>query len=681
VHPLRAAVRGLGALALSALVVASIPGLSRAAAPVDAIDRANFDPTCKACDDFDRFATGGWDKANPIPAGFSSWGAFNVLQQQNRAELQKILEADARLTNAPAGSDEQKIGAFYRSCMNEDAIEAAGTRPIDALLDDVRNIGDEPALVNAFGVLQQSGVDTALAFGSGSDDKDSARQIAGIPLSGLPMDRDYYLKTDDATKAVRVAYLGYVTAQFTNLGESAADAAADAGAVIALETTIAAATPSRADRRDPASNYHPTALSALPALAPHVPWKAYFATYHPPAFDIVDITRPDTLKVIDEQLTATPLATWKAYLRYHVADAYASSLPRRFADASFAFYSGTLRGTKTQRPRSERCTIAADATLRDVLGRAYVAVAFPREYKQRALTMVNSLQSALHDDIATLAWMSPPTRARAETKLAAYTKKIAYPDTWEDYSALAITDGPYGDNVAAAKRFQSARTIARIDTATNRARWGMTPPTVNAYYNPSNNEIVFPAGILEPPFFFPNADDAVNYGAIGAVIGHEMTHGFDDQGRQYDEKGNREDWWTAADTTAFKARAQCIVDEYDGFEVQPGVHEQGKLVQGEATADLGGLTIAFKAFEKTKQAHEHKMIDGYTPEQRFFLAYAQVWRGELTPEYQRQLAQTDPHPDDHYRVIGTLSNMPEFRAAFHCKAGDPMVRANSCQIW
>jgi putative endopeptidase len=384
---------------------------------------------------------------------------------------------------------------------------------------------------------------------------------------------------------------------------------------------------------------------------------------------------------VSAQLQATPLATWKAYLTYHLIDAYAADLPKAFADASFAFHTTAFTGVKEQLPRWKRCTSATDRALGEALGKAYVDQVFPPAAKARALELVNNLQSSLHDDIQTLPWMSDVTKAKAEEKLALYTKKIGYPDAFRSYAKLNITDGPYVSNNINVRLFDADENITHIGQQTDRARWGMTPPTVNAYYNPANNEIVFPAGILEPPFFSFQADDAVNYGAIGAVIGHEITHGFDTTGRQYDGHGNLTDWWTASDATNFKSRAQCIIDEYDGFQPAPGVNIQGKLVQGEAAADLGGITIAFKAFQRTAEYKAHKVVDGYTPEQRFFLAYAQVWAQNELEGAARQQALTNEHPDNKYRVIGTLSNMPEFRAAFHCVAGDKMVRAQSCQIW
>jgi putative endopeptidase len=689
-HPIRLAVRALGAAAFTALVAASLPNAvtsARAATPASAnapaIDPANFDPTCKACDDFYQFATGGWAKRTTLPAGRARWGGFDELAQRNRDVLHTVLEEAAKSANAPVGSDTQKLGTFYRACMDTDAIEKAGTTPVAPLLDAVASAHDLPSLVTTIAALQRAGVEAGLALRARPDTKDSSKQIAAMGLGGLGLpDRDYYLDDGERFAGIRKSYHEYVAAQFANLGDGPAKAQGEATAVIALETALAKATPKRADLRDPYKTYNPIPLGQLPSLAPHIPWKTYFAAYSAPAFDTVDVAVPSFVTAYDEQLATTPVDAWKAYLRFHIADAYANALPKRFDDASFAFRSGVLLGVKEQLPRWQRCTVSTDAALRDVLGKAYVTAAFPPSAKARAQALVDNLQRTLHDDIGTLAWMSPQTKTRAVEKLAAFTKKIGYPDRWEDYSALQVPPGaPFASYIAAVRRWNDARTIARIGTPTDRGRWGMTPPTVNAYYSPSNNEIVFPAGILGPPFFNATADDAVNYGAIGAVIGHEMTHGFDDQGRQFDAQGNLRDWWTANDAAAFKVKAQCIVDEFDAFEPAPGAHENGRLVQGEAIADLGGLTIAYKAFERTAQAKAHKSIDGYTPEQRFFLAYAQVWRSIATDGMIRQLAATNEHPVEKYRVIGTLSNMPEFQAAFKCAATDKMVRKDRCQIW
>ena len=689
-HPIRLVVRALGAAALTALVATTLPSLSvarAASAPAGAgttaLDPSAIDPTCKACDDFYGFATGGWRKKTVIPAGHPSWGSFDELAQRNREALHVILEDAAASSNAPSGSDSQKLGSFYRACMDEVAIERAGTAPVDPLLRAVGSVADIPSLATEIAKLQTVGVNDGLDFGSEPDTKDSSRTIATIGLGGLGLpDRDYYVKDDERSAKLRTAYHDYVAAQLANLGDDPSTAAKEADAVLALETTLAKAMPTRAELRDPKATYHPTVLAKLPALGSHIPWSAFFAQFGAPAFDSIDISVPPFVTAYDAALATTPLADWKAYLRFHVVDSYATTLPKRFVDTGFTFRSGVLYGVKEQLPRWQRCSSAADFALRTPLGKAYTARNFPPAAKARAKALVEGLQSVLHDDIGTLVWMGPHTKARAVQKLAAFTKKIGYPDTWIDYSSLTIADGaPYGSLVQTVRTWNHARDMVRIGKPTDRSLWGMTPPTVNAYYNPTNNEIVFPAGILQPPFFNATADDAVNYGAIGAVIGHEMTHGFDDQGRQFDAHGNLRDWWTAQDIAAFEKRAKCIVDEYDGLESLPGVHMNGKLVQGEAIADLGGTTIAFKAFQRTPQYKAHEKIDGYTPEQRFFLAYAQVWRSIQTEEYTRRLAVIDSHPNDRLRIIGTLSNMPEFQAAFACAATDAMVRKDRCQIW
>ena len=690
-HPIRLAVRALGAAALTALVATTLPsvaaGARDAAAPpgaaAPALDPTAIDPTCKACDDFYQFATGGWRKKTSIPAGHPSWGSFDEVAQRNREALRAIFEEAANATNAPAGSDTQKLGTFYRACMDETAIERAGTAPVDPLLRIVASISDVKSLATGIATLQNAGVNDGLDFGSEPDAKDSSLTIATIGLGGLGLpDRDYYLKDDERTAKIRTAYRDYVAAQLQNLGDDAATGAREAGDVVALETALAKATPTRAELRDPKFSYHPTPVGALSAMGSHIPWTAFFAQFGAPRLDSIDISIPAFVTAYDTQLAQTPLPIWKTYLRFHVADSYASSLPKRFADASFAFRSGVLYGVKEQLPRWQRCSSATDASLKTPAGKAYVARNFPPAAKARAKAIVDNVQSVLHDDIGALTWMSPQTKARAVRKLDAIVKKIGYPDTWVDYSTLAIAaDQPYAALVREVRAWNRARDVARIGKPTDRTLWGMTPPAVNAYYSPQNNEIVFAAGILQPPFFGATADDAVNYGAIGAVIGHEMTHGFDDEGRQFDENGNLTDWWTPRDATAFEERAQCVVDEYNSLESLPGVHMNGKLVQGEAIADLGGTAIAFRAFRRTAQYAAHKPIAGYTPEQRFFLAYAQVWRSLQTEEYTRRLAVLDSHANDRLRVIGTLSNMPEFRAAFRCAASAPMVRKTLCRIW
>jgi len=691
VHPIRFAVRMAGAAALTALIAITLPSLAAgarapgaaASSATPALDPADIDPTCKPCDDFYAFATGGWRKTHGIPAGHPSWGGFDELAQHNREALHVILEDAAKIGDAPAGSDAQKLGAFYRSCMDTEAIEKADTAPIDPLLRDVAATSSTTSLAIEVAKLQTVGVNAGMEFESTPDTKDSSTTIAGIGMGGVGLpDRDYYLKDDERTVKIRAAYLDYVATQLRNLGDDAPTAARESNAILELETALAKATPTRVELRDPKATYHPTKLADLPALGSHVPWGAFFAQVGAPQFEIVDIGIPPYVTAYDAQLAQRPVATWQAFLRFHIVDSYGNALPKRFADASFSFRSGVLYGVTEQVPRWQRCTAAADSSLRTPLGKAYVARNFPPSAKRRATDLVTNLQAVLNDDIATLDWMGPQTKQRAQQKLAAFTKKIGYPDTWVDYSSLPIADGaPYAALVERVRAWSHTRDMARIGKPTDRTLWGMTAATVNAYYNSANNEIVFPAGILEPPFFNAGADDAVNYGAIGAVIGHEMTHGFDDTGRLFDAQGNLAEWWTPHDSAAFEKRAQCIVDEYAGLESLPGVHMNGKLVQGEAIADLGGTTIAFKAFQRTRQYKAHKRIDGYTPEQRFFLAFAQVWRSIQTEAYTRRLAVQDSHANDRLRVIGTLSNMPEFAAAFACAANTAMVRKDRCQIW
>jgi putative endopeptidase len=688
-HSARLLVRSLGVLALAALIGAAVVHHSDAGAQAPVVQTfapglptSNFDPTCKPCDDFYQFATGGFVKVHPRPAQFPVWDTFGILSQSNREVLHGILEAAAKDAAAPPGSNEQKIGTSYRSCMDEAGVEAAGLAPLQPQLDAIAGITDLAGLAAVAAQLQRIGVNTAWEIDSGPDERDSSKTIAQLDTArlGLP-DRDYYLNEDERSKTIRDKYVAYVA---TLLGLDGIDQAAATAAgqnILAFETGLAKATPTRAELRDPMRTYHPEALAAVQQLAPAIDWKAYAASVGAPPFATVNVELPAYVAALQTALTTVPLATWKQYLTFKVIDTYAPTLPTRFYDASFAFHSGVMFGVTVQQARYLRCVRSVDNALGEALGAVYVAKAFPPQAKARAQALVANLQRELHDDIATLDWMSPPTRRQAEIKLAAYVKKIGYPDRFRDYSALTVVDGPYAANALAAQRFESAYELAKIGKPTDRTEWGLSPPTVNAYYSIENNEIVFPAGILQPPFFSPRNDDALNYGGIGAVIGHEMTHGFDDQGRLFDERGNLHNWWTPGDAARFAAHAQCIVDEFNGFQLDPGIHENGKLVEGEAIADLGGITLAFKAFQKTAEYKAHRPIDGYTPEQRFFLAFAQVWAGTRTDAYARQMVTVDPHPDNRFRVIGTLSNLPPFRAAFSCAAHDTMVRAHVCKIW
>ena len=647
-------------------------------------DVANMDRSVSACQSFFQYANGGWTKNNPVPAAYSSWGRFNELAEKNRDVVHQILEDAAKNMKAARGSTEQKIGDYYAACMDEANIEAAGLKPIQAELDRISRIKDQQSLQAEVAHLHGIFIPVLFRFNSGQDYKDATQVIGQLNQGGLTMpDRDYYLNPDEKSKTIRAKYVTHVTNMFQLLGDEQAAAASEANAVMTIETKLAEASTKREDLRDPNARYHRMKVADLQALAPEFAWDAYFKGVGVNLADL-NVGMPDFVKAESTQLTTTSIDDWKTYLRWHVVNARASALPKRFVDEDFDFKGRTLTGTQELLPRWKRCVQSTDQALGEAVGPFYVQRAFPPEAKERAVKMVQNLISALHDDLETLSWMSSTTRQRATLKLEAFMRKIGYPDKWRDFSALKIDRDSYVANIDRASTFETRRNLAKIAKPVDRTEWGMTPPTVNAYYNPSMNEIVFPAGILQWPFYDPQADDAINYGGIGVVIGHEMTHGFDDSGAKFDPQGNLKNWWTDEDLVKFKARAQCIIDQFDGFEVQPGLHEKGKLVTGESIADLGGLAIAYAAFQKSMQGKPRPPdIDGFTPEQRFFLGYAQIWAQNVRPEYERQLVITDSHPLGRFRVNGPLSNMPTFAQAFQCKDGDPMVRPpdKRCQIW
>ncbi|HET9028942.1 MAG TPA: M13 family metallopeptidase, partial [Candidatus Aquilonibacter sp.] len=531
--------------------------------------------------------------------------------------------------------------------------------------------------------LQLANVNVFFGFGSGADFKNSTMDISQLAQAGLGLpDRDYYLKTDAASKKLQDAYVAHVAQMFTLLGESQAQAQQDAATVMMMETTLAKSQMSRVEERDPQKVYNKTDLAGLQKMAPEIDWASYFSASGVTP-EAINVAQPEYFKALSSDLASWTPAQIKTYLRWHTVHAFASALPKAFDDANFAFYGQTLRGAKEQLVRWKRCTGSTDANLGEALGQLYVAKAFPQSAKAQALEMVHYVKSALHTDMGQLSWMTPATKARAQAKLDAFLLKIGYPDKWRSYAGLDVTPGPYATNVIQAYIFNNKWDYAHINKPVDRTLWGMTPPTVNAYYDPTVNEIVFPAGILQPPFFDATGDMAMNFGGIGAVIGHESTHGFDDEGSQFDAKGNLANWWSPADKARFNAREQCIIDQYNALSPAPGVKENGKLVVGEATADLGGLTIAYKAFEEWQAKHPRVNIDGYTPEQRFFLGWAHVWASNQREQTIALYAKTDVHAYDKFRVNATLSNMPQFAAAWGCKAGTPMVRpANKrCQIW
>jgi putative endopeptidase len=651
----------------------------------DGLDPSNMDTSVKACEDFNRYANGGWVAKNPIPAAYPSWGTFAQLAERNRDALHTILDNAAKNASARKGTNEQKIGDFYASCMDEARIEAEGIKPLTPELQRIEKISDQKTLQEAVARLHTYGINALFNFGAVQDFKNSTQVIGSAGQGGLGLpDRDYYLKDDEKSKTIRAEYLKHITKMFELMGDDAQKAAAEAQTVMNIETKLASASMTRVERRDPNNVYHKMTMAQVKELTPNFSWPDYFKRIGLRTSGDINISQPEFFKAVNGQLNATPVADWKTYLRWHLINSAASGLSSKFVDEDFNFKGRILTGTKENLPRWKRCVGNTDRALGEALGQEYIKSSFTPESKARMLALVNNLIAALQDDLGRLPWMGDATRKQALAKLNAFAKKIGYPDKWRNYEALAIDRGSYIDNRFRATLFEFNRDLLKIGKPVDRTEWGMTPPTVNAYYNPSMNEIVFPAGILQPPFFNAKADDAVNYGAIGAVIGHEMTHGFDDQGAKFDAEGNLKDWWTPEDLKNFKARTDCVVNQFDNYVVdsKDNIHEKGALVVGESVADLGGLTIAYAAFQKSLEGKPRPAnIDGFTPEQRFFLGYAQVWAGQARPEYERLLVNIDPHPLPRFRVNGPLSNMPAFAQAFQCKKGDAMVREDRCQIW
>jgi putative endopeptidase len=671
---------------VAALVLAFSPGpVVKAAEDTPAphgFDPNNLDKTCKPCEDFEKYASGGWAKRTTIPGEFSEWGSFIELAERNEESLHKILEATTK-TQAPAGSNEQKIGDFYGSCMDEKAIETRGIKPLEGELAAIAAIHDRAGFINEVAHLQLEAVPALFVFASDQDYKDSTKVIGEANQGGIGLpDRDYYTREDADSKKLRDQYIRHTAKFFELAGDSPKKAAAQAATVLGIETSLAKASMTKVELRDPTAIYHKLSAKEVSALTPNFSWDAFFRAMNIPSLTELNVGQPEFFKTMNGMLDSVSLEDWKTYLRARLISRSAPVLSNPFEQESFDFNGRILTGAKEQRPRYKRCIDATDQSLGEALGQIYVRQYFPPESKARALELVHNLIAALHDDLQTLDWMSPATRKAAATKLEAFHVKIGYPDVWRDYSSLPIDRGSYLENTLRATRFESARQLAKIGKPVDRTEWGMTPPTVDAYNNPQLNEIVFPAGILQPPFYDAARDDAYNYGAIGAVIGHEITHGFDDEGAQFDLHGNLKNWWTPQDLKNFQERGNCVAKEFDGFVVDGDLHENGKLVEGESIADLGGLTIALAAYKKSLEGKpQPKEIDGFTPEQRFYLGYGEVWRALVRPEFAKLLTNTDPHPLPRFRVIGPLSNLPTFATAFGCKKGDAMVREQACKIW
>ncbi len=662
------------------VATAGAQGTYRQTAPLDPV---NLDRTANACVDFYQFANGGWIKNNPIPAAFPRWGSFNELEEKNNSELTKILEraaADKSASRAPAI---RMLATYYSSCMDSTAAEKAGAGPLRPRLTRIASINDRNALQRGIAQLHLEGVSAVFNFGSTQDSKKSTSVIGGARQGGLGLpDRDYYTKTDPASATIRKNYLEHVGRMFQLAGETPAQAAADAGRVLAFETALARASLTRVERRDPVATYNYRTSAQLASMTPHFNWTRYFTGVGAPAVPAVDIESPKFFSAVDSLLANAPLPDWKAYLQWRVIRNAAPYLSSAFVTEDFRF-SSTLSGAKEILPRVKRCTRETDGGLRDALGQAYVGEYFTPAAKARALEMVNNLEAVFRERLSILPWMSEATRKQAIAKLEAFAEKIGYPDKWRDYSTLRIQPGPFLNNVVAVNVYERKRDLDEIGKPLDRSQWGMTPPTVNAYYNPQLNEIVFPAGILQPPFFSATADDAVNYGGMGSVIGHEMGHGFDDQGAQFDPEGNLKNWWGAEDLEKFKQRTTLIANQYDAYTVLDTIHVNGRLTLGENAADIGGLSVAYAALQKALAGKPKPLIDGFTPEQRFFLAWAQIWRQNITPQNQMVRINTDPHSPGRWRTNGPVSNMPEFAQAFGCKPGNPMVRGDAVRatLW
>ncbi|MCX6587419.1 MAG: M13 family metallopeptidase [Acidobacteria bacterium] len=670
-------------LSILSLALPPLAAQSRPAPKKSGIDLAGLDLSCKPCEDFWRFANGLWVDRNPIPASQSGWGTMSVVSEGNRERLRALLET-AAAANAPAGSRERKIGDLFAACMDTGAVEKQGMKPLAKDLTAIEKISDAKALLDTLVAFQKNSAFGPVIVFARQDAKNSSATVAAVAPAGLSLpERDYYFRSDDRTKAIRAEFLVHVAKMLTLAGATPEDAAAQAQAVLAFETKLAEPRLTNVQRRDPNATYHPVGLAGTIELMPSLDWKAVFTELKIPASTQVIVSEPAYMKAVEKEFTATPLATWKTWMRWKTIAEAAPYLAKAFVDESFRFQSTVLTGVKEQQPRWKRCTALVDQTLGDALGEAFVKKHFPPAAKTQMNDLVENLRSTLREQLAASTWMDAETRKNAIEKLNAFRAKIGYPDRWKDYAAVKVDRGDLFGSIESASEFARMENLAKIGKPLDRNEWGMTPPTVNAYYSPLRNEIGFPAGILQPPMFDMDADEAANYGAIGAVIGHEMGHGFDDQGSKFAASGDLRNWWTPEDRKKFEARAECVINQFNTLAVGDGLKHNGRLVVGEALGDLGGLKLAYRAYKRSLGGKEAPVIDGYTGDQRFFLAFARVWATQLRPEAQRLRLATDPHPLGRFRAIGTLQNMPEFHRAFQCKEGDPMVRPQNqqCELW
>jgi len=646
----------------------------------DALHPSWLDTHVSPGQNFYEYANGGWQKSHPIPAAYSSWGTFNILQIRNEKIIRQLIQ-DAAKAHAAPGSTAQKVGDFYASGMDEKLIDRLGLGPLSPELDGIAGIGNLADLQREVAHLQMIGVDAMFGIGEMQDFKDSSQVIgvAGQGGIGLP-DRDYYLEQDPKFKQIRTEYVAHVARTFQLLGDGRSQAAHEAAIVMTIETGLAQASMSRAAQRDPRAVYHVMSLVELDRSTPNFSWQEYFREIGYPQIKSINLAMPQFFGALGKDLRSVPLDEWKVYLRWRLIDAFAPYLSQPFVAENFRMQS-TISGAQKLLPRWQRVVNAEDDALGFAIGKLYVEKEFPPSSKAKVLAILHNIRAALKSDLATLPWMTPATREAALVKLDLMGERIGYPDKWRDYSTLRIDRGPYVLNVMRANEFEQRRELNKIGKPVDLNEWFMTPQTVNAYYDPSMNNINFPAGILQPPFFDPKAPPAVNYGALGFVMGHEMTHGFDDQGAQFDGHGNLKNWWTPEDSRRFHAATSCISNQFSGYTVDGNLHVQGKLVTGEETADLGGLMLAWRAFHASSAYRSARTIDGFTPDQQFFLGAAHVWANNTRAAEARRRVTVDPHAPPIYRVNGTLANLPQFQQAFHIPAGSPMVNAHRCVIW
>ncbi len=653
-----------------------------AAAPEVGIDESAINRAVSPCDDFYEYACGAWIKRTEIPADQSSWmRSFSVIREKNRDELKLILEAAA--AGKTADPVEKQLGDFYASCLDEDKIEKSSQAELDALLKPIEAVKDLQSLAKEL-AREHLGIGAPLfELGVQQDNKDATLMIGAVDQGGLGLpDREYYLSTDEKSKKLREQYEAHVARMLELSGIPADKAKEQAKIVLRIETELAKASMTRTDRRDPEKTYHRIELKGLTKLAPKFPWPLYLKEMGVPTLTQLNVVAPDFFGAADKQLSKTLIPEWRVYLRWQVLHAAGPLLSKAFVDESFNFYDKTLNGQDKLEPRWKRCVEITDRFLGESLGKLFVQKTFGAEGKATTQAMITAIEKAMEENLSRLSWMDEATRKAALGKLAAVANKIGFPDVWRDYSSMKVSRDSLIANIAAGAHFENARQFAKLGKPVDRNEWLMTPPTVNAYYEPSKNEMCFPAGILQPPFYGRAAAEAVNFGAIGMVMGHELTHGFDDEGRKFDAKGNQVQWWTPATNAEFEKRAQCVVDQFSGYEVIDGQKINGKLTNGENIADLGGLKLAFAAFQAThKPARKRAPEKGYTDEQLFFLGTAQAWCGKRRPELERARLITDPHSAPKFRINGPLSNLPEFAAAFQCKPGAKMVRQDACVVW